>query len=74
MTAGTLSLTRPRSSPATRPSRLVRGLPSAPAAMPRAKKDAISGEGMTQFGRAPSELNIEIRFANLSQAKGRAER
>ena len=29
---------------------------------------------MTQFGRALSELNIEILCANSSQAKGRAER
>src|SRR5207245_2296751 len=30
--------------------------------------------GMTQFGRALSELNIEILCANTSQAKGRVER
>jgi len=30
--------------------------------------------GMTQFGRALSELNIEILCANSSQAKGRVER
>ena len=29
---------------------------------------------MTQFGRALSELNIEILCANSSQAKGRVER
>ena len=29
---------------------------------------------MTQFGRAPSELNIEILCANSSQAKGQVER
>lgn len=29
---------------------------------------------MTQFGRALSELNIEILCANTSQAKGRVER
>jgi hypothetical protein len=29
---------------------------------------------MTQFGRALSELNIEILSANSSQAKGRVER
>ena len=29
---------------------------------------------MTQFGRAPAELNIEIICANSSQAKGRVER
>ena len=31
-------------------------------------------KGMTQFGRALEELNIEIRCANSSQAKGRVER
>ncbi len=30
--------------------------------------------GMTQFGRALAELNIEIICANSSQAKGRVER
>lgn len=30
--------------------------------------------GMTQFGRALAELNIEILCANSSQAKGRVER
>jgi hypothetical protein len=39
-----------------------------------AKKDAVNGQGMTQFGRALSELNIEILCANSSQAKGRVER
>jgi len=39
-----------------------------------AKKDASGGAGMTQFGRALSELNIEILCANSSQAKGRVER
>lgn len=39
-----------------------------------AKKDAKAGRGMTQFGRALSELNIEILCANSSQAKGRVER
>ena len=29
---------------------------------------------MTQFGRAPAELNIEILCANSSRAKGRVER
>jgi hypothetical protein len=38
------------------------------------KEDAASGHGMTQFGRALSELNIEILCANSSQAKGRVER
>ena len=37
-------------------------------------EDAASGDGMTQFGRALSELNIEILCANTSQAKGRVER
>jgi hypothetical protein len=39
-----------------------------------AKPDAKGGQGMTQFGRAPAELNIEIICANSSQAKGRVER
>lgn len=39
-----------------------------------AKADAIGGQGMTQFGRALAELNIEILCANSSQAKGRVER
>jgi hypothetical protein len=38
------------------------------------REDAASGDGMTQFGRAFSELNIEILCANTSQAKGRVER
>ncbi len=33
-----------------------------------------TGHGMTQFGRAMNELNIEILCANSSQAKGRVER
>jgi len=37
-------------------------------------EDATGGDGMTQFGRALSELNIEILCANPSQAKGRLER
>ncbi|WP_439368021.1 ISNCY family transposase [Bradyrhizobium sp. DASA03120] len=37
-------------------------------------EDAAGGDGMTQFGRALSELNIEILCANSSQAKGRVER
>ncbi|MDQ0322456.1 hypothetical protein QO002_004662 [Pararhizobium capsulatum DSM 1112] len=36
--------------------------------------DAKGGQGMTQFGRALCELNIEILCANSSQAKGRVER
>jgi hypothetical protein len=38
------------------------------------KTEARGGQGMTQFGRALSELNIEILCANSSQAKGRVER
>src|SRR3981081_4105920 len=38
------------------------------------RENAASGDGMTQFGRALSELNIEILCANTSQAKGRVER
>jgi hypothetical protein len=37
-------------------------------------ENAVSGNGMTQFGRPFSELNIEILCANTSQAKGRVER
>jgi len=37
-------------------------------------ENAVSGNVMTQFGRALSELNIEILCANTSQAKGRVER
>jgi hypothetical protein len=39
-----------------------------------AKKDAASGDGMTQYGRALHELNIDILCANAPQAKGRVER
>jgi hypothetical protein len=38
------------------------------------KPEAKGGLGMTQFGRALAELNIEILCANSSQAKGRVER
>jgi hypothetical protein len=38
------------------------------------KPDAKGGSGMTQFGRALAELNIEILCANSSQAKGGVER
>ena len=38
------------------------------------KKDAIGGDGMTQFGRALHALNIDIICANSSQAEGRVER
>lgn len=34
----------------------------------------LKGDGITQFGRALKELNIEIIFANSCQAKGRVER
>jgi hypothetical protein len=37
-------------------------------------KDAVGGEGLTQFGRALSALNIDIICANSPQAKGRVER
>jgi hypothetical protein len=39
-----------------------------------ANQSAKSGHGMTQFGRALNDLNIEILCANSSQAKGRVER
>ncbi|WP_367714736.1 ISNCY family transposase [Nitratireductor sp. GISD-1A_MAKvit] len=39
-----------------------------------AKTEAKGGQVMTQFGRALSELHIEILCANSSQAKGRVER
>ena len=38
------------------------------------KPQARGGQGMTQFGRALSELSIEILCAHSSQAKGRVER
>ena len=38
------------------------------------RSEAKGGSGMTQFGRALAELNIEIICANSSQAKGRVER
>ncbi len=37
-------------------------------------KDAVGGDGLTQFGRALTELNIDIICANSPQAKGRVER
>ena len=37
-------------------------------------KDAIGGDGVTQFGRALAALNIDIICANSPQAKGRVER
>ncbi|AUQ68792.1 Integrase core domain protein (plasmid) [Phaeobacter inhibens] len=39
-----------------------------------AKEDVKAGAGMTQFGRALNQLNVEILCANSSQAKGRVER
>lgn len=37
-------------------------------------KGALGGDGMTQFGRALHEINIDIICANTPQAKGRVER
>ena len=37
-------------------------------------KDAVAGDGVTQFGRALLALNIDIICANSPQAKGRIER
>jgi hypothetical protein len=37
-------------------------------------KDAVGGDGITQFSRALSVLNIDIICANSPQAKGRVER
>jgi hypothetical protein len=37
-------------------------------------KDPVGGDGITQFGRVLSELNIDIICANSPQAKGRIER
>jgi len=37
-------------------------------------KDAVGGDGVTQFGRALLALNIDIICANSPQAKGRVER
>ncbi|WP_371826881.1 ISNCY family transposase [Microvirga sp. VF16] len=38
------------------------------------KTEAEGGDGMTQFGRAMHELNIDIICANTAPAKGRIER
>lgn len=39
------------------------------------KSSALTdSKGLTQFGRAMEELNIEVIFANSAQAKGRVER
>ena len=40
----------------------------------RVAKPGLTGDSMTQFGRALNRLNIEIICANSSQAKGRVER
>ena len=41
----------------------------------RVNKDgALSGTGITQFGRAMKELDIRLIYANTPQAKGRVER
>jgi hypothetical protein len=37
-------------------------------------KDAVGGDGITQFGRTLLELNIDIICANSPRAKGRIER
>ncbi|MFP2516955.1 ISNCY family transposase [Buttiauxella agrestis] len=37
-------------------------------------KNAVGGDGYTQFGRAMHELNIQVICANTSSAKGRVER
>jgi len=38
------------------------------------REGALSGSGMTQFGRAMQELDIQLICANTPQAKGRVER
>lgn len=38
------------------------------------REGALSGDGMTQFGRAMKELDIKLICANSPQAKGRVER
>lgn len=38
------------------------------------RSEALSGDGLTQFGRAMKELGIKMLFANSPQAKGRIER
>jgi hypothetical protein len=37
-------------------------------------KDAVSGDGITQFGTAMKSLDIKLIYANTPQAKGRIER
>ena len=38
------------------------------------RADALSGNGLTQFGRAAKTLDVELIYANSPQAKGRIER
>ena len=38
------------------------------------KKGELGGDGITQYGRALHDLNVDIIFANSCQAKGRVER
>ncbi len=38
------------------------------------KQGALSGTGLTQFGRAMKQLDIKLIYANTPQAKGRVER
>ena len=38
------------------------------------KRGDLNGDGVTQFGRALTNLNVDIICANSSQAKGRVER
>lgn len=38
------------------------------------REEALTGDGITQFGRAMKELGVEMIFANSPQAKGRIER
>jgi hypothetical protein len=40
----------------------------------RVNRKEHAGSGLTQFGRAMSELNIDVICANSAPAKGRAER
>ncbi len=42
--------------------------------LPVNSKEAKNGDGMTQFGRALDELNIDIICASAPQSKGRIER
>lgn len=38
------------------------------------RPEALSGNGLTQFGRAMKEIGVKMLFANSPQAKGRIER